>query len=93
MQALTGALDTAFGPGRLHFSGQHTGLHLLIQVKNGPGEAELVRLARAEGIRITGLSEYCTAVSCPPGTLVAGYGALAEEQIEPLAALLARLWG
>ena len=93
MQALTGALDTAFGPGRLHFSGQHTGLHLLIQVKNGPGEAELVRLARAEGIRITGLSEYCTAASCPPNTLVAGYGALAEEQIEPLAALLARLWG
>ena len=93
MQALTGALDMAFGPGRLYFSGQHTGLHLLIQVKSRPGEAELVRLARAEGIRITGLSEYCTAASCPPGTLVAGYGALAEEQIEPLAALLARIWG
>ena len=44
MQALTGALDSAFGPGQLHFSGQHTGLHLLSQVKNGPGEAELVRL-------------------------------------------------
>lgn len=92
MQALTGALNAAFGPGRLHFSGQHTGLHLLTQVKNGPGEAELVRLARAEGIRITGLSEYCTTTSCPPNTLVAGYGALASEQIEPLAALLARLW-
>lgn len=92
MQALTGALDTAFGPDRLHFSGQHTGLHLLLQVKNGPGEAELVRRARAEGIRITGLSEYCTTASCPPNTLVAGYGALADGQIEPLAALLARLW-
>ena len=92
MTPLIGAPYAAFGPGRPHVSGQHTGLHLLIQVKNGPGEAELVRLARAEGIRITGLSEYCTTTSCPPNTLVAGYGALASEQIEPLAALLARLW-
>lgn len=92
MQAFTGALETAFGPGKLHFSGQHTGLHLLLQIKNGPGEAELLRLAREEGVKITGLSEYCVAASCPPNTLVAGYGALATEQIEPLAALLARLW-
>ena len=93
MQALTGALEAAFGPGRLHFWGQHTGLHLLMQLKNGPDEAELVRLARAEGVAVTGLSEYCVAAPCPPGTLVVGYGALAEDQIQPLAALLARLWG
>lgn len=92
MQLLTRSLEQTFGPDALHFSGQHTGLHLLLQIKNGPGEAALLSRARQAGINLTGLSEYCTAADCPPNTLVAGYGGLHTEQIEPLAALLAELW-
>ena len=94
MQALTRALDAAFGPGRLIFKGQHTGLHLLVQYPSGPGEAEMVARAKGAGVRLAGLSEYCMgpAAPCPPGTVVLGYGALAPQQIEPLARLLKELW-
>lgn len=94
MQALTGALSAVFGPGRLRFYGQHTGLHLLLQYPDGPGEAQMVRGARAAGIRLSGLSEYGQGGgTLPENTVVLGYGALAFPQIEPLAAALKTAWG
>ena len=90
--ALTGALEAAFGPGRLTFGGRQAGLHFLLRVEGGPPEGEMVRAARAAGVRLAGLSEFCQAAVCPPSTVVMGYGALAAGQAEPLAARLAELW-
>ncbi len=93
MQQLTSALDRAFGPGRLTFFGQHTGLHLLLCLKDGPGEEAMVQLARAAGVRLSGLSEYAMGASViPDNTVVIGYGGLSNEQIEPLALTLHQAW-
>ena len=90
--ALTGALESAFGADRLTFGGRQAGLHFLLRVAGGPPEGEMVRAARAAGVRLAGLSEFCQAAVCPPSTVVLGYGALAAGQAEPLAARLAELW-
>lgn len=96
MLALTGALDAAFGPGALEFYGQHTGLHLLLRCPGGPEEAEMVRAARAAGVRLAGLSDYRWAGGRAPAqesTVVLGYGALNPADIVPLAQTLKTAWG
>lgn len=95
MLALTGALEAAFGPGVLEFYGQHTGLHLLLRFPGGPPEAEMVRAARAAGVRLTGLAHYCRApgrTPLPDHTVVIGYGALSPGDILPLAEVLKKSW-
>ncbi len=87
--ALADALEAAFGAeARLY--GLHTGLHLLLHIKNSPPDAALVAAARAEGIRLTALRSYYMgdAALCPPGTLVLGYGALDSSLCVPLAETL-----
>lgn len=94
MLELTSALQAEFGAEALHFSGQHTGLHLLLQYKNGAGEGQMVQSARAAGVRLSGLSEYILAEGeCPPNTVVLGYGALKTQQMQPLAKALKGAWG
>ena len=93
MRLLTAALTQVFPKDMLTFSGQHTGLHLLLSCNCGLSEEELVSRAKNAGIRLSGLSDYCFHTSCNPHTLVLGYGALKTEQIEPLAHLLATIWG
>ena len=92
--ALTEALNRAFGEGRLQLAGLHTGIHLLLSLPEGPGEAAMVSRAGAAGIRLAGLSEYyhADAGRCPPGTVVIGYGALPCAESAALAAELKRLW-
>ena len=94
MQALTSALEEAFGPGRLRFYGRHTGLHLLVQLRAGPGEGEMVARAAAAGVRLTGLSGYYLAnrQQCPANTVVVGYGALQDQQVPAAARALRRAW-
>ena len=95
MEALTGALEEAFGPGALEFYGQHTGLHFLLRLKEGPGEGEMVRRAADAGVRLAGLSGYYLsgAARCPANTVVVGYGALKDEQVAGAAAALRAAWG
>ena len=90
MQALTAALEKALGPGQVRFHGRHTGLHFLLQLTEGPEEQEMVERAAAEGVRLAGLSEYYLARPelCPPRTVVVGYGARADEDVEAAAAAL-----
>lgn len=95
LNALTEALNSAFGAGRLVFHGQHTGLHLLAQYVGGPSEKQMVAAAREAGIRLHGLSEYYmeSPDTCPESTVVLGYGALKPDEIKPLALLLKKVWG
>ena len=94
MQALTGALEKALGPERVRFHGRHTGLHFLLQLTDGPKEQEMVERAAAAGVRLAGLSGYYLARPelCPPRTVVVGYGALADEDVEAAAAALKAAW-
>ena len=78
--ALAAALDAAFVPGELTLAGLHTGLHLLAKLKDPPPDAALRRAAEAQGIRLGLLSDYDLTGEAPSaGTLVLGYGSLADE--------------
>lgn len=92
--ALVSALQVAFGRDGIRLTGTHSGLHLLATVPNGPSEQEMVAAAARQGIRLTGLSTYYqqSAVSCPPHTVVIGYGSLLESDACALAALLKQVW-
>ena len=43
---------------KIEVSGEKAGLHLLLGIKNGKSEAELVKGARSAGIKIAGLQNY-----------------------------------
>ena len=93
MQRLISSLEQAFGPGTLEFSGQHTGIHLLLRLPNGPGEQALVKAARAAGVQLSGLSEYSTGPApIPDNMLVIGYGGIPADQIDELALTLHQAW-
>ena len=94
METLVHALERSFAPGQVNLYGLHTGLHLLLQLKDGPGEAAMVQRALERGVQVSGLSSYyMTRVgSCPPNTVVIGYASLPPEDIEPTARALKEAW-
>ena len=88
--ALAQALTETFGPA-IRLSGLHTGLHLLVRFTGPvPSDRVLAAAARRAGIRLAALSGYYMSdvASCPPGTLVLGYGALEDGLCPSLAATL-----
>ncbi|MGN0983315.1 MAG: PLP-dependent aminotransferase family protein, partial [Gemmiger sp.] len=72
----------------------HSGLHFLLTLPGAGGEAAMVEAAAREGVQLRGLSEYYMArpEACRPDTVVAGYAGLREQDIEAVAAALARAW-
>lgn len=94
MELLVQALEEAFGRSRLRLTGRHTGLHLLLTLTDGPGEAEMVRAAARQGVRLQGLRGYYMegAERCPENTVVLGYASLRDEDIPALAGALKRAW-
>ena len=78
--ALASALNAAFAPGTLTLSGLHTGLHLLARLQDAPPDTALKAAAQAEGLRLSLLSDYDMTGSgaTPAGTMVLGYGSLAD---------------
>ena len=93
MEHLTAALAAALGS-RLVIQGRHSGLHLLLTLPGAGGEARMTAAAAAAGVRLHGLSEYYLArvERCPPDTVVAGYAALPEADIDAAAQALAGAW-
>ena len=90
--ALTKALREAFAPEELHLTGLHTGLHLLAKLRDPPPDDALRAAAEAEGVRLSLLSDYDltgegTALG---GTLVLGYGSLADESCASVGETLKR---
>ena len=74
-------------------SRSEAGLHLLLHMRNGMLERELIERAAAAGVRVYGLSAYYTPPVKPPkATLVLGYAGLTEAQIDAAAALLRQAW-
>ena len=71
-------------------SGEHAGLHLLVQVDTVLSEDEICRSARERGVKLSGISRYRLAEAdrgrkekkgAGQTTLLLGYGKLSEEQI------------
>ena len=92
MEAFAAALRTAL-PG-VELDGVHSGLHFLLTLPGAGGEKAMVAAAAEQGVRLRGLSEYYLARPelCQADTVVAGYSALREEDVEAVAAALARAW-
>lgn len=93
MEHFTAALTDALGKD-LTIRGRHSGLHLLLTLPGAGGEREMVAAAGRQGVLLHGLSEYYLARPelCPPHTVVAGYAALADQDIPGAAGALARAW-
>ena len=91
--ALMAALDRELADLPHEVSRSEAGLHLLLHMRNGMLERELIERARAVGVWVYGLSAYYTPPVKPPkATLVLGYAGLTERQIDEAAALLRQAW-
>ncbi len=79
--------------GICRISGEHAGVHLLLHFQENRTEEELIRLARAEGIRVYGMSDYQIIKDRPKEpTILLGYANLTEEQIKEAVRILIRCW-
>lgn len=80
---------------QFEISGENAGLHLLLRDKQGRSEEELVRQAKAAGVKVYGMSEFCVG-AIPPywneDTVVLGYASLSREQICKGMELLRQVW-
>ena len=94
MQRLCAALEAEFGKEKLLLYGRHTGLHLMLTLPDGPGEEKMLSAARAAGVRLSGLSAYYhdENVLRPAHTVIIGYAALQDDQIDELARTLRQIW-
>ncbi len=79
--ALAAALRQSFPAQELTLTGLHTGLHLLAKLTDPPSDAALRAAAEEQGVRLSLLSDYdlTGGGSDHSGTLVLGYGSLADD--------------
>ena len=74
-------------------SGEYAGVHLLLTFCNGLTEQEAVIRAKAAGILVYGLSEYC--VYGNPNTsckVLLGYACMREEELSQAVKILKKVW-
>ena len=91
--ALMAALDRELANLPHEVSRSEAGLHLLLHMRNGMLEHELIERAKAFGVCVYPLSAYYTPPVKPPrATLVLGYAGLTEQQIDEAAKLLKQAW-
>lgn len=78
---------------KITVSGQDTGLHLLLRVENGMSETQLVASALAAGVKVYGLSGYCSEPADVSGShIVLGYAGFPPDDIADAVARLAKAW-
>lgn len=81
-------------------TGEHAGVHLLVEFTNGMTEKEGIKRALAEGVKVYPLSEYEIGDSKAvhgqthqSSTVILGYATLSEEELAEAAGRLRRAWG
>lgn len=77
---------------KCHLQGQKAGLHLLLTVKNGMTEQQLVDTARQVDVRVYGLSSYYSKGEAPKATVVLGFAGMKNEEIKEAVARLGKVW-
>lgn len=80
--------------GNVDIVGYDAGLHLLMKINNGMNEAQLINKAKAEGVRVYGLSEYYSfpSLNCPESTVVIGYSGFDSSDIDAAVERLETAW-
>lgn len=76
---------------RFKIIGADAGLHITVEVDNGMTEKELVESAADAGVKVYGLSRYCSRERDINRILI-GYADITEEEIEEGMELLFRAW-
>ncbi|MDW7617501.1 PLP-dependent aminotransferase family protein [Peribacillus simplex] len=71
--------------------GEKSGLHILLKVKNGISESELIQKAASVGVTVHPTSVYHSKNVKGP-TILIGYGGLTEREIEEGIRLLKKVW-
>ena len=71
-------------------SGEHAGVHLLLTFTDGRDEAEAIRQAAQQGVRVYGLSRYYVgdATGKASATVILGYANLTEEALREVQQML-----
>ena len=79
----------------VNISGCEAGMHLLLTVKNGMNQNELLSSAAKKGVKVYGLSEYYSfpVGNMPENTIVLGFSGLTTEQLIKGAKALEQAWG
>ena len=78
----------------MKISGEDAGLHLMLTLKNGLSESEMVELAAQNGVHLHGISDYYIA-ECekkPNSTVVLGYAGLNEDIMKKAVICLENAW-
>jgi len=83
-------LAQAVGSDALRTSGEHAGFHLLWWLPDGIDAAALRDQARAGGLALQPVLDYCRRAAMPAG-LVIGYSGLDERELARQGALLGPL--
>lgn len=74
-------------------TGEHGGLHLLLTAKGNVSEQELIEKAAALGVRVYGLSDSCVEeIAERHATVLLGFGALSEQEIQEGIQKLKEAW-
>lgn len=75
-------------------SGEDSGLHFLMHIKNGMSESELVKTAKQSEIMLHGLSEYYWAdkYTALESHAVIGYSGMDDQRIAEAAELIGEIW-
>lgn len=79
---------------KYRIKGEHAGVHILLELREGLSEAEAVKRAAEAGIKVYGLSEYCirTRDDADAATVLLGYATLSKEQIREGVRMLGEVW-
>lgn len=89
---LINALET-HGAGRIKMLENGTGLHMLVVVKDGRTEEELIKAAAANDVAVYGTKKYWNCQeNALKGCVLVGFSAIAEQDIEPGIAALMQAW-
>ncbi len=90
--ALTAALRECMGE-RVDVLECGTGLHLLVRVRDGRGQDELIAAAAAADVAVYPTKKYWADPAHRPGGIVlVGFSSIREEDIRPGIEALARAW-
>lgn len=93
LDALLEALRESPLADKFAIRGTEAGLHILLEVKNGMGEDELVRRAAGAGVKVYGLSEYyAPGARIPSATVILGYAGIPSDQFREAVGLLCGAW-
>ena len=77
----------------LEISGEKAGLHFLLRLKGELNEAEMLSRAAAQGIKLSGLSEfYSPKINVPQATVLMGFAKLKLEELPELISRLQNAW-